>query len=78
MSANPPPDSPEDRRRKSNRLAFVILGGALGCGCLWFVFAFGAGMAMGVYNGFRHQQELQRALASPTPDEDELDLRLHP
>ena len=70
-----PPDSPDEKRRKSNRLAFWILGGGIGCGCLWFVFAFGAGIAVGVYNGFRQQEEIRRALGTPTPDEEEHELR---
>lgn len=69
-------DSREERRRRSNRLAFQILGGAAGCGCLWFVFAFCAGGAVGFYNAMQQQQELRRMNESPTPDDDEEELRL--
>lgn len=70
-----PPVSPDEQRRKSNRLAFWILGGGIGCGCLWFVFAFGTGIAVGVYNGLKQQEAIRQALESPTPDSDEHELR---
>jgi hypothetical protein len=70
-----PRETLEEKQRKSNRLAFWILGSALGCGCLWFIFAFGAGMAMGAYNAFRQQETIRRALETPTPDPEEHELR---
>lgn len=60
-----PPETLEERRRKSNRLALMILAGAGGCGCLWFVFAFVGGMVMGVMNA-RRQAIPPPALYAPS------------
>jgi hypothetical protein len=70
MSAPPPLTPNEERKRKSNRLAFTILGVSAGCGCLFFVFAFVFGMVLGAIDaGLK--------VPKPVATEDEpLELRL--
>lgn len=70
MSAKPPLTPDEERRRKSNRLAFTILGVSGGCGCLFFVFAFVFGLVLGAVDAAR---KMPKPVAT---EEEPLELRL--